>query len=75
LIKCTSQGCKYIDCGKVFCPFEEEDVKKACIQADSKGATLGPNQGEEQEDEVEVDISQLPKKERNKILLRREREA
>jgi hypothetical protein len=36
---------------------------------------LGPNQGEEQEDEVEVDISQLPEKERNKILLQRKREA
>ena len=34
-----------------------------------------PNQGEEQEDEVEVDINQLPEKERNKILLQREREA
>jgi hypothetical protein len=34
----------------------EEDVKKACVQADSKGAILGPNQGEEQEDEVEMDI-------------------
>jgi hypothetical protein len=29
---------------------------------------LGTNQGEEQEDEVEVDINQLPEKERNKIL-------
>jgi hypothetical protein len=36
---------------------------------------LGPNQGEEQEDEVEVDTNQLPSKERNKIILQREREA
>jgi hypothetical protein len=36
---------------------------------------LGPNQGEMQEDEVEVDINLLPKKERNKILLQRERKA
>jgi hypothetical protein len=68
-------GCWYTDCGKVFCQLEEEDVEKACVQANSKGATLGPNQGEEQEDEVEVDISQLPEKERNKILLQRKREA
>jgi hypothetical protein len=67
--------CWYTDCGKVYCPLEEEDVKKACIQANSKGAALGLNQGEEQEDEVEVNINLLPEKERNKILLQREREA
>jgi hypothetical protein len=67
-------GCWYIDCEKVFCPIEEEDAKKACVQTDSKGATLDPNQGEEQEDEVEVDISQLPEKERNKILNQRIRD-
>jgi hypothetical protein len=61
-------GCWYIDCGKVFCPVEEEDAKKTCVQVDSKGATLGPNQGEVQEDEVEVDINLLPEKEKNKIL-------
>jgi hypothetical protein len=68
-------GCLYIDCGKVFCPIEEEDAKKACIQANSKDAALGPNQGEEQEDEMEVDINLLPEKERNKILLQREKDA
>jgi hypothetical protein len=68
-------GCWYIDCGKIFCPVEEEDAKKACIQADSKGSALGPNPGEVQEDEVEVDINLLPEKERNKILLQREKEA
>jgi hypothetical protein len=62
------KGCWYIDCGKIFCPVEEEDAKKACVQANLKGVALGPNQGEEQEIEVEVDISQLPEKERNKIL-------
>jgi hypothetical protein len=54
--------------GRSSAPVEEEDAKKACVQADSKGATLGPNQGEEQEDEVEVDINLLPEKARNKIL-------
>ena len=68
-------GCWYIDCGKVFCPIEEEDAKKACIQVDSKGAALGPNQGEEQEDEVEVNINLLLEKERNKILLQRKQDA
>jgi hypothetical protein len=63
--------CWYIDCGKVFCLVEEENTKKACVQADSKGAALGPNQGEVQEDEVEVDINLLPEKERNKILNQR----
>ena len=58
-------GCWYIDCRKVFCLIEGEDAKKACVQADSKGATLGPNQGEEQEDEVNINL--LPKKVRNKI--------
>jgi hypothetical protein len=24
-------GCWYIDCGKVYCPLEEEDVKNACV--------------------------------------------
>jgi hypothetical protein len=37
----------YIDCGKAFCPVEEEDAKKACDQADSQGAALGAIQGEE----------------------------
>jgi hypothetical protein len=68
-------GCWYTDYGKVYCPLEEEDVKKACVQADSKAAALGTNKGEEQEDEVEVDINQLPKKEKNKIILQRERDA
>jgi hypothetical protein len=68
-------GCWYTDCGKVYCPLEEEDVKKACVQADSKGAALGTNQGEDQEDEVEVDINQLPEKERNKILNQRKMDA
>jgi hypothetical protein len=68
-------GCWYIDCGKIFYPVEEEDAKKACVQADSKGAALGPNQGEEQEDEVEVDINLLPEKEKNKILNQRVRDA
>jgi hypothetical protein len=68
-------GCWYIDCGKIFCPVEEEDAKKACVQADSKGATLDPNQGDKQEDVVEVDINQLPEKEKNKILNQRTWEA
>jgi hypothetical protein len=67
-------GCWYTDCGKVYCPLEEEDVKKAYIQADSKGVALDTNQGEEQEDEVEVDITKLPSRERNKILYQRERD-
>jgi hypothetical protein len=67
--------CWYIDCGKVFCPVEEEDAKMACVQADSKGAALGRNQGEVQEDEVEVDVNLLPEKEKNKILNQRTREA
>jgi hypothetical protein len=41
--------CWYIDCGKAFCPVEEEDAKKACDQANSQGAALGAIQGEEQE--------------------------
>jgi hypothetical protein len=57
--------CWNIDCGKAFCPIEEEDAKKACDEAGSQGAALGANQGEVQEDEVEVDIKLLPKKEKN----------
>ena len=74
LVRCWSIAhlracCWYIECGKTFCPVEEEDAKKACDQADS----TSPDQGEVQEDEVEVDISLLPEKERNKILNQRER--
>ena len=61
----------YIDCGKTFCPVEEEDAKKACDQADSKTLV----QDVVQEDEVEVDIESLPKKEKNKILKQRTRDA
>jgi hypothetical protein len=67
-------GCWFIDCGKIFCPVEEEDARKACVEVDSKGAPLGPNQGEEQGVEVEVDINQLPLREKNKILNQRARD-
>jgi hypothetical protein len=67
--------CWYIDCGKAFCPVEEEDAKKACDEADSQGAALGANQGEVQEDEVEVDINLLPEKEKNKVLNQRKMDA
>jgi hypothetical protein len=66
--------CWYIDCGKAFCPVEEEDAKKACDEADSQGAALGANQGEVQDDEVEVDINKLPKKEKIKVLNQRKRD-
>ena len=56
--------CWYIECGKNFCPVEEEDAKKACDQVD----VIAPYEGEVQEDEVDVDISLLPEKEKNKIL-------
>jgi hypothetical protein len=59
--------CWYIECGKSFCPVEEEDAKKACDEADD----IVPHQGEVQEDEVEVDISLLPEKEKIKILNQR----
>jgi hypothetical protein len=67
-------GCWYIDCRKVYCLVEEEDVRKACETADSKGATTGTNNAQEHEDEVEVDINLLPEK-KNKIIKQREREA
>jgi hypothetical protein len=68
-------SCWYIDCGKAFYPVEEEDAKKACDEADSQGAALGANQGEVQEDEVEVDINKLPEKEKIKVLNQRKRDA
>jgi hypothetical protein len=67
--------CWYIDCGKAFCPVEEEDAKKACDQADSLGTASGANQGEVQEDEVEVEINLLPEKEKNKVLNQRKKDA
>jgi hypothetical protein len=67
--------CWYIECGKASCPIEEEDAKKACDQADSQGAALGPNEDEVQEDEVEVDNDLLPEKEKNKVLNQRKRDA
>jgi hypothetical protein len=67
--------CWYIDCGKAFCPVEEEDAKKACDLANSLGAASRANQGEVQEDEVEVDINLLPEKEKNKVLNQRKRDA
>jgi hypothetical protein len=67
--------CWYIECGKAFRPIEEEDAKKACDQADLQGADLGPNQGEVQEDEVEVDINLLPEKKKNKVLNQRKNDA
>jgi hypothetical protein len=66
-------GCWYIDCGKVFCPLEEEDVKKACGQADSKDAATVTNQGDELEDEVEEDINLLPEKEKTKAAAKKKK--
>jgi cobalamin-dependent methionine synthase I len=50
-------------------------LKKACEKVDSKGATVASNHGEEQDEEVEVDVNLLPEKEKNKIILQREKEA
>jgi hypothetical protein len=68
-------GCWYIDCGKIYCPIQEEDVRKACEMADSKGAPTVIDNAQEHEDEVEVDISLLLEKEKNKIIKQRERDA
>ena len=67
-------GCWYVDCGKMFCPVDEEEVKKACFEADSKGAPSVPIEAEVQEVEEEVDIEKLPARERNKILAQRARD-
>jgi hypothetical protein len=67
--------CWYIDYRKAFCLIEEKDAKKACDEAESQGSALGANQGEVQEDEVEVDINKLPEKEKNKVLNQRKRDA
>ena len=64
-------GCWYIDYGKIFYLVEEEDARKACIKANSKGTPSGPNQSEEQEVEVEVDINKLFLRDKNKILNKR----
>jgi hypothetical protein len=61
-------GCWYLDFPKSFCPVEEEDVKKSCNKADSKGAATMPVNAEEQDVEIEPNL--LPEKER----LKRERE-
>jgi hypothetical protein len=55
---------------EVLLPVEEEDVKKSCNKADSKGAATIPVNAEEQDMEIEPDLNLLPKKER----LKRERE-
>ena len=67
--------CWYIDCSKIYYLIEEEDVKKAYEKADSKGVAMAFDYGEEQEEEVQVDINLLLEKKKNKILLQREKEA
>jgi hypothetical protein len=68
-------SCWYIDCGKIYCPIQEEDVRKTCEAADSKGAPTGADSAKEHEDEVEVDITLLLEKEKNKIIKQRKRDA
>jgi hypothetical protein len=68
-------SCWYIDYGKMYYPIEEEDVRKACEKANSKGATMDTDNIEEQEEEVEVDINLLPEKEKNKNFNQRIRDA
>jgi hypothetical protein len=67
-------SCWYIDCGKIYCPIQEEDVMKTCVTADSKGAPTVIDNAWEHKDEVEVDINLLPEKEKNKIIKQRERD-
>jgi hypothetical protein len=62
--------CWYLDCGKTFCPEDEEDVKKSCTQAKTKGAefrSINGNDHNGQENEGEEDLSVLLQKDRNKI--------
>ena len=66
-------GCWYIDCGKVFCPPQKEDVKKACAQADSKDDATVTNQGNEQEDEVVEDINPHPEKEKTRAAAKKKK--
>ena len=61
-------GCQYIECGKTICPVEKEDVKIAYDKANSRSAMLGSNHIEVLEEENMVDLTLLPKKEKNKIL-------
>jgi hypothetical protein len=65
----------YIECGKTICPVEEEEVKISYDRANSRGAILVSDQVEVPEEENKVDLSLLPEKERNKIILQRKREA
>jgi hypothetical protein len=64
-------GCWYLDCGKTFCIEDEDDVKKSCAQAESKGVESGSINGNDHDgqenEEQEEDLSVLPEKERNKI--------
>jgi hypothetical protein len=68
-------GCWYIECGKIICPIEEEEVKISCDKADSRGAELGSDHVEVPEEKIEVDLSLLPEKEKNRILNQRTRDA
>jgi hypothetical protein len=54
---------------------EEEDIKKAHDRADSKDVGLGTNYSKEQEKEIEMDLSILSKKEKNKIINQKEKNA
>jgi hypothetical protein len=69
------EGCWYIECGKTISVIEEEDVKTAYEKADPRGVKLGSDNVVVPEEVSKVDIALLPEKERNKILLQREREA
>ena len=50
-------------------------MKATCDKADSKGAEVRSQLVEVQEEENEVDLSLLPEKERNKIILQGTRDA
>jgi hypothetical protein len=67
--------CWYIDCKKIICSDEEEDVKKAWNKAESKGVASGIDHGKEQDKEMEMDLSLPPEKEKNKIINQKTRDA
>jgi hypothetical protein len=52
--------CWYLDYGKTFCPEDEEDVNKTCIQAEPLGAESVSNNGNDYDghkDDEEEDLS------------------
>jgi hypothetical protein len=64
----------YIDCGKGFCPEEEEDLKASIDAKDTTSGSLPTNEQADKGDDDDADLAKMSEKDRKKEDARRAHE-